>query len=113
MQYLSNKDQWINSDSYLFYGEELKDVLIKKGYHVVTAGNIMVFSVKGKPCLMFQLLQDLKLERLKNVGLIGYEKGSVIYFKGFDTFYMPTLRFRDCRMPTAKEFHVYELNRTI
>lgn len=116
MIYDKYDDQWIDDFHYL-YGEKLKNVLIDMGYSVITAGNIMVFSFKKKPYLMFQLLQDLRLdEHLRDVNLIGYEVGSFMYFST-DTFggkpLVPTIRFRDCRMPTKGELNIYNRSKTI
>lgn len=115
MVYDKENDQWIN-DGFFLYGEGLKDAILSKGHNVITAGNVMVFTHKSKPYLMFQLLQDLKLdEHLKNIGLIGYEAGSIL-FNVEATYYrsiIPTIRFRDCRMPSYREFEDYKKRKTI
>lgn len=106
-------NQWISGISEAKkFGEELKDVLKYKGVSTIPAGVIMVFTLGGKPYLMFQMLQDLVLSSVKNTTLLYYERGSIVFLGG-DGSYIPTLRFRNCRFPTEMEFKQYERRATV
>lgn len=108
--------QWIlNSLDEMGFGETIKEELIYMGKDTILAGTVMVFFWYGKPYLMFQTLQDLALSSVRNTTLLYYEKGSIVLLGGgeFDREFVPTLRFRDCRFPTKKEFEYYERRATI
>lgn len=106
--------QWISEGADLSFGESLRVELLKRGVEVIPAGTVMVFAWKGKSYLMFQTLRDLSLDSAKNTTLLYYEKGSIVYTHDEERVeVIPTLRFRDCRMPTEFEYLRYERRATI
>lgn len=111
MYFDETNKQWISADFYAF-GVELKDEVLRLGRNIIPAGTVMVFTLLGKPYLMFQMLQDLDLSSAKNTTLMYYEKGSIV-FLGSKVKFVPTLRFRYCRFPTEVELRLYERRATI
>lgn len=113
MYFDDTNKQWISTGSDVMkFGIGLKYEIISQGKDVIPAGTVMVFAWSGKPYLMFQLLQDLVLSSARDTTLLYYEKGSIV-FLGEDGKFVPTLRFRDCRIPTENEFRIYERRVTI
>ena len=104
------RNQWISEkDDVLKFGEKLGEELLSYGNEVIPAGTVMVFaSPRRNKLIMFQTLKDMLADELSSASLIAYEPGSIM---GIDTryrpTYIPTFRFRDCRMPTLSEFDKY------
>lgn len=104
------RNQWISEkDDVLKFGEKLGEELLSYGNEVIPAGTVMVFaSPLRNKLIMFQTLKDMLAAELSSASLIAYEPGSIM---GVDTryrpTYIPTFRFRDCRMPTLSEFGKY------
>lgn len=94
------------------FGERLKNTLLKNCITGIPAGNVVVYYFLNKRCLMFETLEDLNVEVLSNSTLIGYEPGSITYFSKPLTF-IPTLRFRDIRLPTKSELEIYLSRKTV
>lgn len=94
------------------YGEKLKDILLKQGEEIIYAGTVMVFLMSGKKYMMFQMLHNLPLRDARNASFVGYETGSIVFTHSTSKF-VPTIRFRDCRMPTKSEFNEYERRETV
>ena len=113
MYYDEIEQQWNISSSIeeSVFGMPLRRLLLRSGCKIITSGTIMTFVVFGKPAIMFQVLGDINVETLGENTLIGYEPGSLVYSWEFSG--CPTLRFRQCRMPTLKELLLYRRNATI
>lgn len=115
MEYNIDTKQWIADRTEVnICGEILKRELLALGATVIPAGSVMVFT-KMSPRLIFQTLEDIPIDpHLRNQTLIAYEVGSAVTLNRVtivDIF--PTLRFRDCRMPTLDEFNAYNETTTV
>lgn len=85
----------------------LTESILAFGIKCLKAGQILICE-KGYDKLAFQTLENIDLDRAKGSDLIGYEPGSVLHIRyKKDTKIIPTILFRDCRLPTAHEFSVY------
>lgn len=87
------------------FGTALIDELTHAGSKDIQVGTVMVF-VRGEFTIIFQTLSKLDLFTVNGVSIVPYEPGSII-FVGKRMKGIPTLRFRDCRMPTRAEFDFY------
>ena len=98
-----------------YYGERLKEKLISRSIDFIPAGSVVVYKSGLKRILMFQILEDLKIDKLNETSLIGYEPGSITYFDDKDSFIykIPTFRFRDIRLPLESELTLYSVRRTV
>lgn len=113
MYYNESEKQWLasgHSDTMVF-GEKLRDEILEPGKEIFPAGMVMVFAFSGKPYMMFQTLQELYIDSLRNSDLVAYENGSIVYLQ--DREFIPTIRFRDCRIPTLEEYVNYIKQSTI
>ena len=111
MTYDSSSAQFFSTDGTIMkYGMDLRLDILGLGMNVIRAGTVMVFASphRNKLIIMFQTLKDMLAAELSSASLIAYEPGSIM---GVDTryipTYIPTFRFRDCRMPTYSEFDKY------
>lgn len=112
MIYDSSREQFFSTDGTIMkYGMDLRLDILGLGVNVIRAGTVMVFaSPRRNKLIMFQTLKDMLADELSSVSLIAYEPGSIM---GIDVdtryrpTYIPTFRFRDCRMPTYSEFDKY------
>ena len=107
MIYDSSSEQFFSTDGTIMkYGMDLRLDILGLGMNVIRAGTVMVFaSPRRNKLIMFQTLKDMLAAELSSASLIAYEPGSIM---GVDTrYYIPTFRFRDCRMPTLSEFDKY------
>ena len=110
MIYDSSMAQFFSTDGTIMkYGMDLRLDILGLGMNVIRAGTVMVFaSPRRNKLIMFQTLKDMLAAELSSASLIAYESGSIM---GVDTryrpTYIPTFRFRDCRMPTLSEFDKY------
>lgn len=97
-----------------YYGERLKKELTSRGIDFIPAGSVVVYSGL-KRILMFQILEDLKIDKLNDTSLIGYEPGSITYFEDKDSFIckIPTFRFRSIRLPLESELTLYSIRKTV
>lgn len=105
------KGQWLTR-SEPFFGMKLAATLVSKGVEVLPAGTVMVFGWGEKAFLMFQTLVNIPLRVVRSNHLIGFEAGSVVFLDS-PSKVVPTLRFRDCRIPNILEFATYEKARTV
>ena len=114
MYYCEKEAQWmIESWSEKLYGESLRDGLISRGVSTIPAGMVMVYDICDKPHTMFQTLQTIQLDRMKNIHLIAYEMGSLVYMNPTVGKFIPTMRFGSCRIPTFSEFSKYRNEKTV
>lgn len=92
------------------FGERLRDELIERRVKMIDAGTVLAFTTRRGQIIMFQTLQNILLaSSLTNQTLIGYEPGSLRYlFTKDDTVsIIPTIRFKDCRLPSDAELNEY------
>ena len=87
------------------FGTDLIDELLYAGSADIQVGTVMVFE-RGEFVVIFQTLSKLDLFIVNGVSIVPYEPGSII-FVGKRMKGIPTLRLRDCRMPTKEEFDFY------
>ena len=115
MIYNTETQQWtLLPEEKPCYGQELIAQILSSGKEVLPAGTIMVFEWHGTPYLMFQTLLGIVLPTAAHQTLIAYEPGSVVFFRPTDDKqFVPTLRFRDCRLPNKKEIEFYTRQKTI
>ena len=109
MIYDSSREHFSTDGTIMKYGMDLRLDILGLGMNVIRAGTVMVFaSPRRNKLIMFQTLKDMLADELSSASLIAYEPGSIM---GIDTryrpTYIPTFRFRDCRMPTLFEFDKY------
>lgn len=93
-------------------GSQLIEDLLHKGLNIIPAGTIMVFEWQGRPYMLFQTLLSIVLTTSTDTTLVAFEPGSIVRTNPKDCF-TPTLRLRDCRMPTEKELIRYNTIETI
>lgn len=92
------------------FGGILKTALISFGVIEIPAGTVMTYH-KSRPLLLFQLLQDVPLESIKDVSLLPYEEGSLVFIEGLT--YIPALRFSLCTLPSDTEMLLYNRASTV
>lgn len=92
-------------------GIDMLDALLKKypALEELPAGNVMVFVEKtqyGTSKAFFELLQNMKIEKLTVATLMYYEPGSIIY-EGASKYTPITFKFGKCRFPNSSEINYY------
>lgn len=115
MYYNETWGQWVQRSEAVRFkkGSQLIEDLLHKGLDEIPAGTIMVFEWRGKPYLVFQTLFSIVLTTSTDVTLVGFEPGSIVRFDSTGDKFVPTLRLRDCRMPTEIELKRYNTIATV
>lgn len=114
MYYNETWGQWVQHSAAVRFkkGSQLIEDLLHKGLDIIPAGTIMVFEWQGRPYMLFQTLLSIELTTSTDTTFVAYEPGSIVKTNP-DACYTPTLRLRDCRMPTEKELLRYNSIATI
>lgn len=107
MYYNEKFGQWIATDIKDMRTMRLTESILAFGIKCLKAGQILIF-VKGYDKLAFQTLENINLDSAKGSHLVGYEPGSVMHIRYKKApKIIPTILLRDCRLPTAHEFSIY------
>lgn len=115
MYYNETWGQWVQHSAAVRFkkGSQLIEDLLHKGLDIIPAGTIMVFEWRERPYMLFQTLFSIVLTTCTEVTLVAFEPGSIVRCGSAGDKFVPTLRLRDCRMPTEKELIRYNTIDTI